>query len=95
MPFQGLGEFWGRLIALLGVYCRTLADDGGEEAAVVCGQQSFDGHAQGVEVASGIGLAVAVLLRRGVAAGAQEGGVFIGFVFDEPGGIEVYEAYLP
>ena len=95
VPFQGLGEFGGRLIALLGVYCCAFAYDGGEKASVVCRQQSFQGHAQGVEVAPGIGLAVAVLLRRGIAAGAEMGGVLICFIIGEAGGIEVYEADLP
>lgn len=91
-PFQGLGKFCGRLIARLRVYRCAFADDGGEEATVALGQQSFYGHAQGVDIASAVSLAVAVLLRGCVAFGAQEGGVLVGIVFHQSGGVKVNEA---
>lgn len=91
-PFQGLGKFCGRLIARLRVYRCAFADDGGEEAAVALGQQSLDGHAQGVDIASAVSLAVAVLLWRGIAFGAQEGSILVGIVFHQPGRVKVNEA---
>ena len=92
--FQSFEEFGGGGVAIGRVKGSAALQDALQIAVIVLSQHAAHGDAQGVEVASRVGLPEAVLLRRSIAFGAEEFRVWVVALLDGTGDAEVEELHF-
>ena len=87
-------------VSFLGIHPGAFLNNAAQPSAgqllggVPAREQDVQQHPQGVDVRPLVGLGDAVLLRSGIAGGAQDLGVPADLILEDPGGVEVDEDRL-